>query len=126
LSVVCHHHNHETLHLSPNPGIGDIARLANESALMPTIPAPRTPLGSLIAAGVIAVAAMTALARSRVRKPKNKSSPAAVRHCDTYIDDNYTQTFGPNRQTRPIEPVTGSTPPVAPPITNLMAGRAAN
>jgi hypothetical protein len=40
--------NHETLHLSPSPGIGDIARLANESALMTTF--ARTALFSFTAA----------------------------------------------------------------------------
>lgn len=45
--------NHETLHLSPNRGIGDIARLAKEGTLMTSFARLGIPaLGSLIAAAI--------------------------------------------------------------------------
>jgi hypothetical protein len=103
-------------------------------------------LSSLIAAGAIAVAAMTALAPTANAQTEQQIKAGCdeangtyqgqayrdgnfyssccyhdykgVQYCDFYTNGNYTQTVGPDRQTVPRGPVTGSTPPVAPPITN--------
>ena len=103
----------------------------------------RSRRSSLIAAGVIAVTAMTALAPTANAQTEQQikagcdeangtysTTQGGVRYseccyrdwkgrpyCDTYINGSYTGTF-PGEKQGPPGPVTGSTPPVAPPITN--------
>jgi hypothetical protein len=103
-------------------------------------------LGSLIAAGAITVGAMTALApaanaqsEQQITAECNQASGTYSSYvttlgnryttccyktfrgklmCDLYKNGDYLSTYDPTlKQLPPGAPVTGSTPPVAPPIT---------
>jgi hypothetical protein len=114
-------------------------------------------LGSLIAAGAIAVGAMTALApAANADKPQTEGQIKAEcgqangnyyssgvmpdghtysaccyndykgkRWCDSYQDGGYTTTLpATGKSLPPLGPGAGSTPPIAPPITNPPPGAA--
>ncbi len=113
-------------------------------------------LGSLIASGVVAVAAMTSLAPAANAQteqqikagcdqasgtyestgvvPDNGHTYSACcyndykgkRWCDSYTDGTYTMTNPATVKKPPPGPVTGSTPPVAPPISESPPAANAN
>jgi hypothetical protein len=108
-------------------------------------------LTSLVAAGVIAIGVMTALAPAANAQTEQQIKAGCDEangtysttlgteryseccyhdwkgrpYCDTYINGSYTGTF-PGEKQGPPGPVTGSTPPVAPPIGKAPPAATAN